>query len=208
MRKSRPSVYETITAQIIEAIEQGAGDWQMPWRQYDRPLHRPANIDTSNRYRGINVLSLWVAAWTKNYSSGVWGTYRQWLKADCQVRRGEKSTSVVFYKQIESDEKPEQTDQDATQVRLIARASSVFNAEQVDGYTPPTPPDTTNQVEPVQAAQDFVTATADCRSASALETVLGFTVNCWLSWRTLGRSCPGRRVRSAIAYLIWRTICR
>ena len=66
----------------------------------------------------------------KGYSSG---TYKQWADAGAQVRKGEKSAHIVFYKEITvgSD------DSDEASTRLFARATPVFAAEQVDGFAPP-----------------------------------------------------------------------
>ena len=72
-QKPRVDVYEQVTAQIISAIEAGAGTWQMPWHSAGTGLNRPGNVDTKNAYKGINVLALWVAAMSRGYGSGTWG---------------------------------------------------------------------------------------------------------------------------------------
>ena len=61
---------------------------------------RPVNIASKNAYRGVNILTLWATADEKGYSSGTWGTYKQWAEAGAQVRKGEKSAYIVFYKEI------------------------------------------------------------------------------------------------------------
>src|SRR5690606_18933987 len=71
-------VHQQVTDQIVAAIEKGAGDYMMPWHCKGVAQNRPANILTGNRYRGVNVLALWVAALQHGFSSGTWGTYRQW----------------------------------------------------------------------------------------------------------------------------------
>lgn len=159
MKRHRANVHDVITEQIISSIEAGAGDWTMPWRTTNGALHRPYNIATSNRYRGVNIIALWVAAQLKDYSTGLWGTYRQWQAADCQVRKGEKSTTIVFYKQIEPRKDPDKTSDEEEQIRMIARSTSVFNVAQVDGYTPPHEHDVENRVDPIVAAEQFVEAT-------------------------------------------------
>ncbi len=64
-------------------------------------ITRPTNIESKKAYRGINVVTLWVEAQIKGYAVPVWGTYKQFQEAGCQVRKGEKSSLVVFYKEIE-----------------------------------------------------------------------------------------------------------
>lgn len=156
---NKPDVYTQVTNTIISAIEAGAGDWQMPWH---RSSVFPTNIDTGKAYRGVNVLSLWVAACAKGFGTGTWGTYRQWQKNGCQVRKGEKSSLVVFYKEIEVDD-PEMGNEDGNgqrgYKRLIAKASWVFNSDQVDGYEPEPIPEPETPVEHIEAAEAFVQGT-------------------------------------------------
>ncbi|MBO6636293.1 MAG: ArdC family protein, partial [Parvibaculum sp.] len=104
MKTERQDVYTQVTNTIIAAIEAGAGDWQMPWHRSGQGLNRPVNIDTANAYRGINVVSLWASAQARGFSTGIWGTYRQWQSKGCQVRKGEKSSLVVFYKEFDVEE--------------------------------------------------------------------------------------------------------
>ncbi len=53
----RASVYERITAEIIAAIERGAGQWRMPWHHDGAATHRPVNAVTAKPYRGMNILA-------------------------------------------------------------------------------------------------------------------------------------------------------
>lgn len=52
---------------------------------------------TGDTYRGINVLMLWLTAATKGYASPTWMTYRQAQELGGQVRKGEKSATVVKF---------------------------------------------------------------------------------------------------------------
>jgi len=130
-------VYASVTAQIINAIEQGVGNWRMPWHTSGRLAFSPINVTSKKPYRGINTLCLWAAAQAKGYELGEWATYQQWQERGAQVRKGEKATTVVFWKFAndaagtdDGDESP------ASGSRLLfTRGYSVFNAAQVDGYT-------------------------------------------------------------------------
>lgn len=132
--KAKVDVHQQVTDCIVEAIEKGAGDWQMPWHRVGSGLNRPVNIDTGNAYRGVNLVALWAAAEVRDFGSGTWGTYRQWQNRDCQVRKGEKSSVVVFYKEFDVDCTDEESMDAGTETRLFAKASRVFNADQVDGF--------------------------------------------------------------------------
>lgn len=162
--KQRNDVYEQVTNQIIDCIEQGAGEWQMPWHKSGSGLNRPTNIDTNNDYRGINVISLWASAQVRGFSSGTWGTYRQWQNKGCQVRKGEKSSLVIFYKEFEVEDADAAPGETTFETRRVARASYVFNVDQVDGYEPPERPAQLNPVVQCHKAEQFLNATgADIR---------------------------------------------
>lgn len=158
MKTARADVYTQVTNNIIAAIEKGAGDWQMPWHRSGEGLNRPVNIDTSNAYRGINVLSLWAAAQAQGFSTGTWGTYRQWQNKGCQVRKGEKSSLVVFYKEFTVEEQLENGETEEGK-RMMARASYVFNADQVDGFEARALPEPKDPVQVIEEAEAFIQAT-------------------------------------------------
>lgn len=157
LRAPRRDIHAEITGKLIAAIEADPGKPSMPWRRSGKPLFMPENALTGNAYNGINVVSLWVAAECLGYSAPVWATYRQWSELGCQVRKGEKSSLVVFYKEYESEPDPEKADDDGK--RRVARASYVFNAAQVDGYTLPDAPQPLGPVERLEAVDRFIAAT-------------------------------------------------
>lgn len=160
-------VHQTVTDQIIAAIEAGVGTWQMPWHRTGEGLSHPTNIDTSKAYRGVNVVALWAAAQMRGYGTGLWGTYRQWSNQKCQVRKGEKASLIVFYKELDIEQTKPDGDTEADTV-LFARASWVFNADQVDGYQPEPPPLVTALPDRIEAADHFTKATqADIRHGGA-----------------------------------------
>src|SRR5215471_4846861 len=135
-------VYERVTSQIVNAIEQGVSNWCMPWHTSGRFAFSPVNVTSRKPYRGINTVCLWAAAQSKGYESGEWGTYQQWQERGAQVRKGEKSTYVVFWKFANSTAENQNGEDTKAGSRLIfTRGYSVFNADQVDSYTPKADPD-------------------------------------------------------------------
>lgn len=135
MQSHRFDVHQHITDQIVAAIERGAGEFRLPWHRSAANAMRPVNVASKAAYRGVNVLSLWASADANGYESGVWGTFRQWAAAGACVKKGERASHVVFYREITrgSNDDPDE----APETCLLARASPVFAAEQVDGYAPP-----------------------------------------------------------------------
>ena len=153
----RRDIHSELTNKLLAAIEADPGKPAMPWRRSGGALSMPVNALTGNAYNGINVVSLWVSAELCGYSAPVWATYRQWSERGCQVRKGEKSSLVVFYKEYDSRPDPESADDDGK--RRVARASYVFNASQVDGFAAPDAPALLGPVERLQAVDAFIAAT-------------------------------------------------
>jgi antirestriction protein ArdC len=132
----------------------------MPWHTSGRFAFSPINVTSHKPYRGINTVCLWAAAAAKSYGRGEWATYQQWQDKGAQVRKGERSTTVVFWKfangTAETQEDGEATP--ATGSRLLfTRGYSVFNAAQVDGYTPKAEADTP-MLERIAQADAFFTS--------------------------------------------------
>lgn len=125
----KTDIYQTVTDAIIEAIEKGlTGKFELPWHGCSAI---PSNARTGNLYHGVNVPLLWIHQIKRNFKSGTWATYRQWQEMGAQVRKGEKGTQIVFWKQIEVEPS---ADNEEGQTRMFARYSAVFNADQVDGF--------------------------------------------------------------------------
>jgi antirestriction protein ArdC len=153
----RRDIHAEITNQLIAAIEADSGRPSMPWRRSSGPLFRPENALTGKHYNGINIVSLWVSAEVQGYGAPIWATYRQWSEIGAQVRKGEKSSLVIFYKEYDADPNPDNADDDGK--RRVARASYVFNASQVDGFALPGAPEPLGPVQRIAAADRFIANT-------------------------------------------------
>ena len=132
-------VYARVTAQFNNAIEQGVGTWRMPWHTSGRYAFSPINVASKKPYRGINTVCLWAAAQAKGYERGEWAAYQQWQDKGAQVCKGEKATLVVFWKFANDSGESQEDGAESSAGRsrlLFTRGCSVFNAAQVDGYTP------------------------------------------------------------------------
>lgn len=141
----------------MEAIEKGAGRYQMPWHTSGEFSFSPINNAQSKKhYRGINILVLWAAAEKHGYTSGLWATYKQWQELGAQVRRGDKATSVVFWKFSDVRTKDEGEDAEEGSERRIpfAREYWVFNADQVLGFRA-SPQPTLSESERIEGAEGF-----------------------------------------------------
>lgn len=151
----RFAVHRTITESIVKAIEAGAGEFVMPWHGNGAAIGKPQNAHTKMEYHGVNVIALWAEAYGHGYHSGYWATYRQWQEVGAQVIRGQKGATIVFFKRVE---KPEADDEQPAR-SLIARASRVFNADQVSGWEAPRPSVPSDPVETLESVDTFIGAT-------------------------------------------------
>ncbi len=128
-------VYAAITHKIIEAMNTGVTPFVMPWHRSGAGIARPTNAVTGYVYRSGNVIALWAAAAVARYASGYWASYRQWQHVGAQVRKGERSSVILFYKEAT----PENDDEEEPPRRFYGRAYHVFNSGQVEGWQPPEP---------------------------------------------------------------------
>jgi antirestriction protein ArdC len=83
-------VYAIVTEKIINLLEQGVVPWRRPWIS----TGLPRNLVSKKPYRGVNYFLL---SATK-YVSPYWLTMRQANQVGGNVRKGEESTIVVFWK--------------------------------------------------------------------------------------------------------------
>ncbi len=168
---NRFSIYETITNKIIAAIEAGPGDPVMPWQRGGVRLVLPMNAATGQAYRGVNILSLWVTALQRGYDSGEFATLKQWNGKGATVRKGEKATPIVFYREIDKSNNTDANDDETQDRMFVARGYWVFAAEQVDGYRPATQLPTNPLARSVVADRYF--------SATQVRIIIGGSQACY-----------------------------
>ena len=131
-RVTRDVAAET-TAKMIAALKEGKILWHKPW-SVEMSLEAPRSLATGKLYRGINTLLLMMAQMDLGYRSNRWGTYNQmaelagmvkiqqgererWVSpllpngtpdpTPRGVRKGEKSTEIVWAKPIKVAAKDE-----------------------------------------------------------------------------------------------------
>lgn len=118
---SRGDVYDIITKRITDLLESGTVPWHKPWNV---KTSLPRNIVSKKPYRGINIFLLL----SMSYQSPFWLTFNQAHQLGGNIRKGEKACPVIFWKQIDmEDKKTEET----KRIRLL-RFYHVFNVAQCD----------------------------------------------------------------------------
>ena len=110
-------IYSAITEKIIANLET-SGSWMKLWQI-------PSPVSLNGRfYKGVNRLILS----TDSFKSRVYGTFQQIRSNGGMVRKGEKSTLIVFWKR--SEVKDDNTGE--TSSKFLLRYYHVFNSEQAD----------------------------------------------------------------------------
>lgn len=132
----KSTIFERITNQFADAIETGAPDYIMPWNRAGKLLDCPTNAFTGRAYRGLNILTLWMDGESAGFETGKWATYRQWSQNGAQVRKGERGAPVFFWQKKEVADISSDEGDDRRRLGFFARAFTVFNADQIEGYAP------------------------------------------------------------------------
>ncbi len=135
--KNSKQIYYEITNQFVSALKKGAPPWIKPWDEYQSYTNLPVNAATGRRYSGVNITILWAAATSYGFESDRWLTFNQAKTVGGTVRRGQKSTLAVLFKNINCenhkniDQRTDAQDENesALQYRLI-RGFNLFNVEQ------------------------------------------------------------------------------
>ena len=86
--------HQIVANQIIESLKGGMAPWLKPWEPGIGNGQVPFNPVTGKRYRGINALYLMLNQSDDNR----WLTYKQAQSIDAQVRKGEKGTTIQYWK--------------------------------------------------------------------------------------------------------------
>jgi len=155
--RSIMNTYEIVTDKIISLLEQGVIPWCRPWTA----TGLPHNLISKKPYRGVNLFLL---SGTK-YVSPYWLTMRQANELGGQVRKGEHSQIVVFWKvdqigNAKSETDPQDGEADEKRRRrFVLRYYRIFNVEQCE--LPQTVLDKmlkieTHQHDPIEAAERII----------------------------------------------------
>ena len=101
---TQEQIRNQITKQIIEALEKGGfPPWRQPWLGTAN-TGRPANVVSSNPYRGINPMLLALHQHRHGFRSRWYGTFNQWKNKGGKVMRrpegvppGQWGCGIIYY---------------------------------------------------------------------------------------------------------------
>ena len=123
----------TFADRLIEALKAGTAPWQKPWKPGE--LCWPANATTGRRDRGNNAVLLLATALTRGYGDMRWAGFGQIRRAGGMVRKGEKGTPILVWRERAGAQPPGENDpeNDHSRPRFYATVHNVFNVSQADG---------------------------------------------------------------------------
>jgi len=130
--QTQADIRTSITNRIVEALKAGKIPWRKPWSEVPDPVRLPTNFSSKRAYSGINVPLLWLTQHEKGYPISYWASFQQWKASGASVRKGERSSQIVFYRQVKKTVEQEDGTK-KVETFPVLRTWSVFNVSQVDG---------------------------------------------------------------------------
>jgi len=115
-------IYSAVTDRIIQQLEQGCIPWSKPWTGTQGGA---ISGTTGKPYSLLNQILL--------EKPGVYYTYNQIQKLGGRIRKGEKSSMVVFWKQIPIKEQNGVTGEVKETFVPMLRYYNVFHSDQCEG---------------------------------------------------------------------------
>ena len=141
------SYIDKVSKEIIEALEQGTAPWIRPWSGSQIQDNAPFNPITGKQYEGINFINLSITGMTMG-DDPRWMTFKQAKSINAQVRRGEKGTTIQYWKFTRQVDKIDEDgnkilDKNGDPIKETIELTNpqvfyatVFNASQIDGLNP------------------------------------------------------------------------
>ena len=124
-KKQRKNMYQEITNTVVEALKNDTIPWEKPWKAGCSMKNMPRSVATGKVYRGVNI---WLTAMA-DFESPWWMTYKQCQDLGGNVKGGESSTELCYFKIVEIKDK---TTKEVTDKYPILKSFRVFNLEQCE----------------------------------------------------------------------------
>lgn len=152
------NVYQMVTNRIIAELEKGSIPWKRPWTGVNTGAY---NRISNKPYSLLNQILLG--------RGGEWATFKQWTDLGGHIRKGEKSSFVVFWKIQPYEDINADGEKVVKQIPLL-RYYNVFHISQVDGVEPKNKPEL-KEVEPIEAAETIKESYKEREHIRIIETI-------------------------------------
>lgn len=122
---SNTTIYQMVTDRIIAQMESGVIPWLKPWNSTGAGA---VSRSTGKPYSLINQMLL--------PRPGEYATFKQINEAGGRIRKGEKASTVIFWKQIRVTEPDIETGDIKVKMIPVLRYYQVFNLDQCENIAP------------------------------------------------------------------------
>lgn len=116
---------ENVMSRLIEKIENSEGNWIQPFNN-----SMPNNFSNNTEYSGINIINLWIEAEERGYKTNEWATFKQIKAMNGTVDKGEKGTTIFFFKSTKIKEIEKVTGEEIEKTIPMLKTYLVFNKDQ------------------------------------------------------------------------------
>jgi antirestriction protein ArdC len=121
-------IIDKIVDQVISSLENGAVPWRKTWKYVP-----PMNAFSKYVYQGFNPFLLSAVCSEAGYSYPLFGTFKQITEAGGRIKKGARSTPIVYWKISSEETEDEATGEKEIKNRFTPFYYSVFNLEQSEG---------------------------------------------------------------------------
>ena len=135
------NVYQLVTDRIIAELEKGHIPWKKPWTGVRAGAYSHV---TGKPYSLLNQLML--------MKPGEYITYKQAVARGGNVRKGEKSQIVVFWKPLEVVKENDDGSKEKQMIPIL-KYYNVFHIDQCEGIKPRFAPEDLKPVDPIAEAE-------------------------------------------------------
>lgn len=142
------NVFEIVAEQILSHLDKGIIPWKKPWTS---KVRFPRNLVTGKTYQGINIWLLLASS----YASPYWVTFNQVKALKGSVKKGEKSSIVVFWNFKEVEEVNKDSGEMEKKNIPFLKYYRVFNVLQCEGLTNPDQPEEIH-IDPITEAEALI----------------------------------------------------
>lgn len=135
-RKPKMDPAHEITNEIIELLEKGTMPWRRPWKIAGGGVPLRHNGEP---YQGINAFLLGLRSAMMGYSSPYWMTYAQAKSLEAGVKKGSRSSIVVYYGTATkrgADTQSGDDNDDGRGTYRFLKSYRVFHVSQIEGLDP------------------------------------------------------------------------
>jgi len=128
----KKELYKTVTTALIEQMEQGIAIWQQPW--VTSKAYQPQNGASGRLYNGFNRMYLGFMQMDMFGSNDPrWFTFTNVKDLGGKVKKGSKSTIVVYNAPATTEVENESTGEVESKTWWNVKYYKVFHATQVEG---------------------------------------------------------------------------